>query len=88
MTDKQKVTYQDDDYGIEVFKKKDDKAKPEESKSKPQPDTLDEEALYEEKPKVQVGGQTQQTQQTLQTAKTESKQVVPADAEADIEDMY
>jgi hypothetical protein len=49
MADKVKVQYQDDDYGIEVFVKKDTN-KPE--KAKPQPDTLDEDAIYEQRPKV------------------------------------
>lgn len=32
MTEKEKVIFQDDDYGIEVFKKKDNKPKAEETK--------------------------------------------------------
>lgn len=35
MTEKEKVIIQDDDYGIEVFKKKEEKPKKEETKEKP-----------------------------------------------------
>lgn len=65
MEEKSKVTYQDDDYGIEVFVKKDtpkQQPKQEEAKkeTKPTPQTLDEDELYEERPKVVVGQKTQQ----------------------------
>lgn len=43
MADKQKVAYQDDDYGIEVFVKKDDAVKPkEEAKQETKQETKEE----------------------------------------------
>jgi hypothetical protein len=90
MAEKQKVVIQDDDYGIEVFVKKDTTAKPQEetkaNPSKPAPEQLDEDALYEERPKVNVG-QTQQTQPVQTQPKKTEETKVPVE-EDNLEDKY
>lgn len=88
MADKQKVVIQDDDYGIEIYVKKDTTAKPQEETkadpSKPAPEQLDEDALYEERPKVNVG-QTRQTKPVQPKKTEETKAAVEED---DHEDQY
>ena len=57
MENKVKVKYQEDDYGVETFVrvKKGEEAKKPEAK-KPEPETLDEDEMYETKPKIEAYG--------------------------------
>ena len=67
MADKSKVSYQEDDYGVEVYVKKDEETK------KPEPEKLDEDALYEQQPKVEVGEKPKPVPSPKEEVKSDSK---------------